>query len=429
MCPNDSVCNGHYSQIPATGGVCGPRAFFSRVARKAFGLPTWGVTQSGHAAMSSWNPEAGWHTQLGAGWQYGWWGPRSGPDFYLEATAREGRAAFQAVLRGGWVAKARGEAPVSPDWTPTNAKSYGKGGAWGALMLYAKKIAVNATSPLPPRPIGPSVVPTKVAALIAAWGQKWPKPAVTTDGNGTIIIPSAALDFVNRSAPVSVMKSFDLQGEQVLLLDGNYVDPAASAFGYDITVPAPAGTRFLTANISTWHTNIDLLLRVNNASDDDLLTVPVFYTVGRWQQTQAVAVPLVAGVNTLRFMRTTELVQPLAVKEFFIYLEQPDIPAPPSNFTPTPPAPRPSRFIEVPAATTCAKQGITDVPVQFCSEACQALGLKYAGGKPHMNMTGCFVINAAAPVCTFNTNASAVICPEQPCTVGGSVAQQLCLRQ
>lgn len=463
MCPNDSVCNGHYSQIPATGGVCGYRAFFSRFARKAFGLPTWGVTEKGHAAMSSWNPEAGWHTQLGAGWQYGWWGQRSGPDFYLEATAREGRAAFQAVLRGGWVAKARGEAPVSPDWTPTNAKSYGKGGAWGALMLYAKKIAVNATSPLPPRPIGPSVVPTKVAALIAAWGQKWPKPAVTTDGNGTIIIPSAALDFVNRSAPVGVMKSFDLQGEQVLLLDGNYVDRAfnaqiatrpprncdpndpntqpcarthdpnptasASAFGYDIDVPAPAGTRYLTANISTWHTNIDLLLRVNNASDDDLLTVPVFYTVGRWQQTQAVAVPLVAGVNTLRFMRTTELVQPLAVKEFFIYLEQPDIPAPPSNFTPTPPAPRPSRFIEVPAATTCAKQGITDVPVQFCSEACQALGLKYAGGKPHVNMTGCFVIDAAAPVCTYNTNASATVCPEQPCTVGGSVAQQLCLRQ
>lgn len=222
QCPlfQAGVCNGHYSQIPVGGGVCGPRAFFSRFARKSFGMPTWGFTESGHAAMSSWSPERGWVIQLGSAWPYGWWGPQSGDDFYLEVQSRETRPSFQTVLRGGWVAKAKGEAPVSTDWVPSNPKAYGKGGVWGALMLYSKKIIVNATTPLPPRVIGPSVVPTAVDALIAAWPEKWPQPNITTDANGTITIPGAAFDYVNRSAPVTAMKSFDLLGEQVVILDG-----------------------------------------------------------------------------------------------------------------------------------------------------------------------------------------------------------------
>lgn len=424
------VCNGHYSWIPVAGGECGPRAFFSRFVRKAFGLPTWGVTQHGHAAMSSWSPVGGWSIQLGAGWDYGWWGPRSGDDFVLEAQAREVRSNFQEILRGGWVAKARGEPAVSSDWTPGNPGAYGKGGVWGALMLYAKKIAVNATVPYPPRPIGPSVVPTKVAALIAAWPDKWPTPNISMDSNGTITIPGAAFSYVNKSAAFSSMKSFDLLGEQVVILDGNYVDPSASAFSYDVSVNETA-TRYLTANFSTWHINIDLLLRVNNASDDQLLTVPVYYTFGYWNQTQSVEVPLVAGTNLLTFMRSTETGGPMAIKEFFIYPVKPDIPAPPSNYTPTPPAPRPNKFIEVSNVTTCVKQGITDVPQQFCREACEALEFTYDGGKVTNNMTGCFVVTTGQSVgmCIYNTNSTAAVCPQQPCSVDGGVTRQICLRQ
>jgi hypothetical protein len=425
------VCNGHMSQIPVAGGVCGWRAFFSRFVRKAFGLPTWGVTQPGHAAMSSWAPAGGWTIQLGASWLFSWWGARSGDDFYLEAQAREDRPAFQSVLRGGWVAKARGEAPVASNWVPSDPRAYGKGGLWGALMLYAKKLAVNASggAPPPPRPVGPSVVPTSVAALLAAWPERWPAPNITVDGNGTILIPAAATAHVNRSAAVAVMKSFDLRGEQLLALSGNYVDPAASSFSYEVSV-RDAGVRFLTANITTWHIDIDLLLRVNSASDDQLLAVPVFYTFGYWRETPPLAVPLVAGVNVLTFMRSTEAVAPLAIKEFRVYLAEPDIPPTPANFTPTPPAPRPDKFIEVAPDTTCAKQGITDVPAQFCHEACEALAFKYAGDKPSANMTGCFVLASgkALGACSYNTNASAAVCPQQPCTVDGGIAQQLCLR-
>ena len=192
-----------------------------------------------------------------------------------------------------------------------------------------------------------------------------------------------------------------------------------------------AGTRFLTANISTWHINIDLLLQVNNATEDALLAVPVFYTFGYWNETQAVAVQLLAGNNVLKFMRSSEATAPLAIKEFFIYPTKPDIPAPPANYMPLPPAPRPDKFIEVSDATTCAKQGISDVPSHFCQEACEALDFKYAGGKARVNMTGCFVLTTGAStgVCTFNTNLTAAVCPQQPCTVDGSIARQLCLRQ
>jgi hypothetical protein len=45
-CPQPNyttVCSGHYSMIPAKGGICGFRAFWGRISRKAFGIPTWGA--------------------------------------------------------------------------------------------------------------------------------------------------------------------------------------------------------------------------------------------------------------------------------------------------------------------------------------------------------------------------------------------------
>jgi hypothetical protein len=94
--------------------------------------------------MSSWAPAGGWTIQLGASWASSWWGPRGGDDFFLETQARETRPAFQGVLRGGWVAKARGEAPVDAAWGPRNPGAYGKGGVWAALMA----AAVVMTAPL-----------------------------------------------------------------------------------------------------------------------------------------------------------------------------------------------------------------------------------------------------------------------------------------
>ena len=303
------ICNGYYSMIPAAGGVCGPRAFWSRMVRKAFGIPTWGVTQPGHAAMTTFSPVKNWHVLLGADWKYSWWGNRGGPDFHLETQTRETRPAYQQALRMGWAARARGDAPVNPDWGPEHPEHTGQGGLWSALTLYAMKWTVNQTSPLPPRHMGPSVVPTKVQRYIDASNQTWPKPNITVDGKGNVHIPAAALTYKNKSASIITLKSFDLQGQQLVHENGDYFDPTSTSFGYSFDMPE-AGKRYLTVNISTWHMNLDLMYTLNG--NTTLSFVPIYYTVGWWNQTQPLELDLVKGNNTLMFMRSTE--KPIAFK-------------------------------------------------------------------------------------------------------------------
>lgn len=65
----------NYQELLSAGGECGPRAFFGRFISKAWGLPTWGVRQPGHAAMTRWTNNrsiGGWTVCLGAGWPYSW---------------------------------------------------------------------------------------------------------------------------------------------------------------------------------------------------------------------------------------------------------------------------------------------------------------------------------------------------------------------
>ncbi|MFT5104978.1 MAG: hypothetical protein ACI9UA_000596 [Pseudoalteromonas tetraodonis] len=47
------------------GGICGPSAFVGKLSTAAFGIPTRGARQTGHAAMSHWTPD-GWIVVLGS---------------------------------------------------------------------------------------------------------------------------------------------------------------------------------------------------------------------------------------------------------------------------------------------------------------------------------------------------------------------------
>lgn len=58
----------------ALGGICGRRAFYGRLATRAFGIPSRASTQTGHGAMSHWTPD-GWVVCLGAWWSMAWCGP------------------------------------------------------------------------------------------------------------------------------------------------------------------------------------------------------------------------------------------------------------------------------------------------------------------------------------------------------------------
>ncbi len=104
---NDRPSLQPYQNIIMNGGVCGRRAFFGRFILRSFGIPTWGVTQKAHAALSHWTPK-GWVVNFGAGFEHSWWdkdeAPRSGADFLLETQAR---AACAGLLEG--VARAVGQ--------------------------------------------------------------------------------------------------------------------------------------------------------------------------------------------------------------------------------------------------------------------------------------------------------------------------------
>jgi hypothetical protein len=249
-----------YTALPAAGGECGPRAFFGRFTREAWGVPTWGVTEPGHAAMSTFGPQ-GWEILLGAQWDSAWWRDRGGQDWVLETRAREHRSDFQRVLRGTWVAYALGEAPMNLRWTSTSPPH--TGGTWTALMLYAKKIIAEqkpVQRMMPPWQV-PSLVPTKAAFIQSKWAEKLAYPTITTDAAGTITIPGVATTTQSRAA--SAMKSGDCQSWQLMHNGGSLEDPASSYITYDVTVEA-ASTMYLTVNFTSWHVNEDLLLSVSS---------------------------------------------------------------------------------------------------------------------------------------------------------------------
>jgi len=409
----------NFRDIPAAGGVCGPRAWFGRFTRRAFGLPTWGVQQPGHAALTTWTP-SGWAVLLGAGWTVSRWDEehRSGSDFVLETQCREFRSDFQQVLRGQCVAHAKNETPVSRSWTPSSAKSYGIGGFWGALMLYAKKISVTVTHKggATPRPMGPSVVPTKVEKLIARWDTVLPAPKITVGPDGSITIPAVAYSYKNHSAQITTMKSFD-DGEQLLHSGGNFIDPAATAVEYEITVDT-AEMFYFTVNFTTWHMDTDLQLSTNTTTQP--LLIPVYYTVGYWKETPLMQVNLVKGKNVLRITRQST--RELAIKSFSLLTQRPVVPPIPRNHSPAPAPPPVVDYIELPAGTTCERQGILAMTEKECGIACEYFGYKYTGSRHREFFSGCFAITSGQYKgnCNYNSNASAVCCDPD--------ARAVCLR-
>lgn len=201
-------------------------------------------------------------------------------------------------------------------------------------------------------------------------------------------------------------------------------DQESSSWTYDVTAAA-AGTYFLTANFSTYHMNQDLFVSVNDAK---AVEVGMFYTVADWNETQPVEVTLTKGSNTLTFTRTSG--RDVSFKTFTLYKNKPVVPPAPKAYhpIPAPPTPGAGAYIEVPAATTCVKQGIHPVNEADCGHACLALGFKSTGPRARANMSGCFVMTTGpyAGNCNFNTNTSATCTP--PCQLYGSVTRALCLR-
>jgi len=272
------------------GGICGPRAFTGKLATAAFGIPTRGARQTGHAAMCHWTPE-GWVTVFGADWAFNSWKGRCGLDFVLETRAREKPEEFNQVLRAQWLGDAFGEAKVNP-------MAYGTGGGlWKALAFYKQLAIVEDYKIKEATGAGAELAESNVAAE----AEKITDVEITDDAkkiavaeNGTINIPAAACVSPSKSSDkIRFMKSIGGGIQVHYSLGGNRPE----IIRYTVEVPT-AGKYEFVANLATVTVDSSLVLRLNRRTTIDF-ELP--YTCGSWQNSKPVTLELNEGRNTIEF--------------------------------------------------------------------------------------------------------------------------------
>ena len=288
---SDPALGSPAQQHIALGGICGRRAFYGRLATRAFGIPSRASTQTGHGAMSHWTPD-GWVVCLGAWWSMAWCGPQGGLDFLLDSQAREHPKDYMQVLRAQWIGDALGEEDVS-------IRNYGSGGGfWDGLAFFKKRAIVE---------------DAKVEALELAGGMKLGESddllgdekgeeieipeadrTIVFGKDGTITIPAAACDRpTNSTDKVAFMKSAG-GGTQI-----HYARLGQRPELIRYSVEAPADGKYeLVVQVATVSPKQQVILRLNRRT---LLDMPLPYTKGLWQESEPLAVDLKEGRNTLMF--------------------------------------------------------------------------------------------------------------------------------
>jgi hypothetical protein len=288
-----------YQNIPKNGGVCGRRAFFGRFILQAFGIPTWGVTQHKHAALSHWTPK-GWVVNFGAGFDHSWWDkdevPRSGSDFLQETQARAHGGEYLKVQRAQWISRILGE-------TQYNHRKSIEGGFWSQLAQYQAQSLASSAVDL--GPLGKELAEANEAkvqqkidnAKVAAADRK-----IVIAADGTITIPAVAHS--NPAGSFTAMKSFT--DRMQLHITGGYKAE------YFVDVPQ-AGKYTISARMATLQDGQKLWIAANNPQQP--IAFPVPYTVGLWQASKPIELMLAKGKNTLHIVLEKES-RGVSVKEF-----------------------------------------------------------------------------------------------------------------
>ncbi|HEY3320149.1 MAG TPA: hypothetical protein VGP72_06775 [Planctomycetota bacterium] len=278
----------NYQNIIKDGGVCGRRAFFGRFILRSFGIPTWGVTQHKHAALSHWTPK-GWLVNLGAGYQYSWWdkdgAPRSGTDFLLETQARAVPQDYLKVLRAQWTSCVLGEQAY-------NDRKQIDGGFWSCMAHYQAQAIAAAAKAVDLGPLGQELAEANESKEKEKVEQAKLSEAdrkIVSGQDGVITIPAVGHSKKPTGSFVS-MKSFS-GGMQLHCSGGFKAD-------YEFEVPH-AGKYALTGRVVTVQEGQKFLVQANEAKTPVEIAAP--YTCGMWQQTQPVELSLIDGKNVLHF--------------------------------------------------------------------------------------------------------------------------------
>jgi hypothetical protein len=273
-----------YQNIAMNGGICGRRAFFGRFILRSFGIPTWGVTQKAHAALSHWTPK-GWVVNLGAGYHASWWDKdevsMSGNQFLQETQAREHTEQFIMVLRAQWVSRALNE----PQY---NDRKGVVGGFWSKLSNDISAHLASTAVSLGPlgQELGEANEPEDKKASNTSASVSDEKPELLPDGS--IRIPAVA--FTKPSGKYSSMKSID-EGFQIHAF-GGFKAP------YEIDVNK-AGKYEFSAQVATVQTEQVFLLSVDASSQP--IESPAPYTKGLWQNSEPIIIELSEGKNIINF--------------------------------------------------------------------------------------------------------------------------------
>ena len=285
-----------YQNILKNGGVCGRRAFFGRFILRAFGIPTVPRPQRGHAALAHWTPD-GWVVCLGAGWGKGWIPGAGGErlsdlDFLAMTQARMiGEPSYLRVLRAHWIGDAMGEDRAFGFLSHEPA-------FWNSVALGTQRRIIREANATTLAAVGEDIGEaneTKEKVEIIQVDLTDEDRAITVDANGVITIPAAACSKPTASTAKILFMPSKLGGKQL------HYNRNGEAEDFEYTFDAPkAGKYALTARActSTWRQGLTV-----TANGAEPIALPLPFTVGAWDTTEAVEITLQQGRNVLTFSR------------------------------------------------------------------------------------------------------------------------------
>lgn len=285
-----------YMDLVSGGGMCGPRAWLSRFACRAFGHPVWGVRQKGHAAVLRWEPN-GWNTALGCGIDGSWWllaegGDRRAKDFVNETKIRKMMGDAGYLCRAellDYFGMIQGEKRETYVHT---------GSLWYSLALMQRERLSSSQEPETEIHVAESEVFSKITELQQQNEMK--SECITVSDNGCITIPAAARSNGNKA---KFMKSY-LGGMQVYLKG----EDCGLVFKIPKSIAPVRKTYQMTVRVVTIHENDPhpLLVTAENPNDDKMAkeySISLPYTVGKWAYTAPVEVELGGEMQVLKLRR------------------------------------------------------------------------------------------------------------------------------
>ena len=283
-----------FQNILKNGGVCGRRAFIGRFLLRAFGVPTTARPQKAHAALAHSTPD-GWVVCLGGGWGAGWTKTPYDRDLDFLATtqARALGDSFLMVKRAQWIGDAMGE-PRSFGLITKKEPAF-----WNGVSLHTQRALIQTSKAKTLAAVGEDIAEateSKTKEEIVPIAITDEDRKVVVDAKGVITLPAAASRNPTRSTGRILFLESALAGKQLHYSRTTSHEP----FEYAIEVPA-AGKYRLTARVATPSWKQALKLVVNGKGPP--VDLPLPFTVGMWENSEAVEIELVQGANVLRFTR------------------------------------------------------------------------------------------------------------------------------